>query len=63
MGCRKITMKKVMASVRRQYPSYGLERRKKIARAIIYRRKWQNIILEENQKVFLAEQKNLLQNN
>lgn len=39
MGCRKITFKKVMDSVRKQYPNYGLARRKKIASAIIYRRK------------------------
>jgi len=39
MGCRKVTMKKVMDSVKRQYPKYSLTRRKKIARAIIYRKK------------------------
>lgn len=38
MGCHKATMKKVMDNVRRQYPNYSLARRKKIARAIIYRR-------------------------
>lgn len=39
MGCNKKTFKKVMNRVRKQYPSYGLERRKKIARALIYRKK------------------------
>lgn len=39
MPCSKRTYKKVMQSVRMQYPSYSLKRRKKITGAIIYRRK------------------------
>jgi len=39
MGCSGKTWKKVMNNVRRQYPSYSLKRRKKIARAIIYGRR------------------------
>lgn len=38
MACNKRTFIKVMASVRKEYPTYGLKRRKKIARAIIYRK-------------------------
>lgn len=36
MGCTKKTYNKIMTRVRRQYPNYGLKRRKKIVRAIIY---------------------------
>jgi len=39
MACNKLTKEKIMASVKRQYPNYSLERRKKIANAIAYRRK------------------------
>ena len=39
MGCHKRTLAKVMVSVRRRHPDYGLERRKKIARAVIYGRR------------------------
>lgn len=39
MGCRPKTKAKIMASVRRQYPKYGLKRRKKIVSGIIYRKK------------------------
>lgn len=39
MACHKRTMQKIMASVRRKHPSYGLERRKKIARSVIYGRR------------------------
>jgi hypothetical protein len=39
MSCHQKTLNKVMSSVRRKHPSYGLERRKKIARGVIYGRK------------------------
>lgn len=39
MGCHKKTFKKIMDSVRKKHPSYGLERRKRIARAVIYGRR------------------------
>jgi len=39
MGCNKKLKAKIMARVRRQYPSYSLARRKKIANVIIYRHK------------------------
>jgi len=39
MPCRKKTYTKVMNNVRRQYPKYGLKRRKKIVGAILYRRR------------------------
>jgi len=39
MPCRKKTYTKIMARVRRQYPTYGLKRRKKITYGIIYGKK------------------------
>lgn len=39
MGCRPATKKKIMDKVRKQYPSYGLKRRKRIVSGIIYRKK------------------------
>ena len=39
MPCHERTLAKVMTSVRRRHPEYGLKRRKKIARAIIYGRR------------------------
>ena len=39
MGCNKHALRRVMASVRNRHPNYGLKRRKKIARAIIYSRR------------------------
>lgn len=39
MPCRKssMTWKRAMSRVRKQYPSYGLERRRKIAATIVRR--------------------------
>lgn len=39
MVCKSKTKAKIMAKVRRQYPTYGLKRRKKIVGSIIYRKK------------------------
>lgn len=39
MVCHKNTFNKVMASIRRRHPTYGLKRRKHIASSIIYGRK------------------------
>ena len=39
MGCRPKTKAKIMAKVRRTYPTYGLKRRKKIVATILYRRR------------------------
>lgn len=38
MGCHTKTKVKIMASVRRKHPSYGLARRKRIVNAVIYGR-------------------------
>lgn len=39
MPCTKKTYNKIMARVRRQYPTYGLKRRKRIVSGILYRKK------------------------
>jgi len=39
MPCSKKTYNKIMARIRRQYPNYGLKRRKRIVSSIIYRKK------------------------
>jgi len=39
MACSKKTKAKIMSKVRREYPHYGLTRRKHIVNAIIYRRR------------------------
>lgn len=41
MVCRKSSKKwkRIMARVRKQYPTYGLKRRLKIVRVIVYRSK------------------------
>lgn len=38
MPCGK-AYKKVMGRVRKEYPSYGLKRRKKITNAVLYRKR------------------------
>lgn len=39
MPCRKKTYNKLMTKIKRQYPDYGLKRRKKIVSNIVYRKK------------------------
>ena len=39
MSCHQRTFNKVMASVRKRHPNYGLLRRKNIVRAVVYARK------------------------
>jgi hypothetical protein len=39
MPCHKRTRKKIMDSIRRKHPGYGLKRRKRMTNAIIYGRK------------------------
>jgi hypothetical protein len=39
MGCHRATKEKIMASIRRKHPAYGLKRRKKMLGAILYGRK------------------------
>jgi hypothetical protein len=39
MPCSRKTKMKVMARVRREYPNYGLKRRKRIVGSILYRKK------------------------
>jgi hypothetical protein len=38
MGCHTKTKVKIMASIRRKHPTYGLARRKKMVSSIVYGR-------------------------